>query len=415
MNSTAFFARRATASSSSCSAALAALVLVGCGAKTGLRVPDVETPPDATIDAPDVADVRDVPDVPDVIDVQDVPDVQVCIPGRFDLERRGAEVMFVIDRSNSMAFSLDGAVGVPMASQRWTILNNSLARVLPMYDRTVSFGAKFYPQPIDPGNADVDENCTSRPGIDLEPALGNGPSLLRFFTTTRPGGGTPTHDGLLQASTYLRSRTNRGAARYIVLATDGGPNCNPRNPVPASRCTCTSSDPNACRSNPMIGIYNCLDDLRTVALVREIAAPTTPGTQPIPVYVVGLDGSMTMRADLLAVLDQMANAGGRPRPIVNPGDRAYYSVRTPGDLERAFDTIVAPLARCAYVTPSRPTNPDEIDIEIDGRRIARDPMRGEGWDWTDRDFGEITFYGMACAQASTGNVRVRASVGCRDL
>lgn len=414
MNSITLFARGSVASKL-VGASVAALVFAGCGAKTGLRVPDVEVLEDATIDRPDTIDVADVRDVPDTFDVPDVPDVQACVPGRFDLERRGAEVMFVIDRSNSMAFSLDGAVGVPMAQQRWTVLNNALARVLPMYDRTVSFGAKFYPQPIAPGNTDVDENCTSRPGIDLEPALGNGPSLLRFFTTTRPGGGTPTHDGLQQASTYLRSRTNRGAARYIVLATDGGPNCNPRNSVPASRCVCTSSDPNACRGNPMLGIYNCLDDLRTVALVRDIASPSTPGTPAIPVYVVGLDGSMTMRPDLLAVLDEMANAGGRPRPIVNPGDRAYYSVRNPGDLERAFDTIVAPLARCAFVTPSRPTNPDEIDVEINGRTIARDTMRAEGWDWTDRDFGELTFYGMACAQASTANVRVSARVGCRDL
>ena len=407
MKSTAVVGRRTIA----CIPLFASLAIAGCGAKTGLRVPDAEPLEDATVDAQDVLDAQDIVDVPDV---PDVPDVQVCVPGRFDLERRGAEVMFVIDRSNSMAFSLDGAVGVPIAQQRWPILSNSLARVLPMFERTVSFGAKFYPQPIDPGNVDVEENCTSRAGIDLEPALGNGAALLRFFTTTRPGGGTPTHDGLLQASTYLRSRTNRGAARYIVLATDGGPNCNSRNPTPPSRCVCTSSDPGSCRNNPAVGIYNCLDDTRTVALVREIATPTAPGAQPIPVYVVGLDGSMTMRTDLLAVLDEMARVGGRPRPIVNPGDRAYYSVRTPGDLERAFDTIVAPLARCAYVTPSRPTNPDEIDIEIDGRLVSRDATRVEGWDWTDRDFGEITFYGMACARAASAVVNVRARVGCRD-
>ena len=44
--------------------ALSAL-LVACGAKTGLRLPDVGSAPDAP-DAADVADVLDATDLPDV-------------------------------------------------------------------------------------------------------------------------------------------------------------------------------------------------------------------------------------------------------------------------------------------------------------------------------------------------------------
>lgn len=378
--------------------ALGALVLAACGAKTGLRVPDVEQ--DATIDAPDVADV------------QDARDAQACVPDRFDLERRSAEIMIVVDRSNSMAFSLDGTPNVP--PRRWEVLRDALRLVLPTFERSVAFGAKFYPQVIDPGNNNLDENCRSAPGIDLEPALGNGNAVLAFFSRTGPGGGTPTHDALLQTATYLRARSNRGAARYIVLATDGGPNCNRDNPVPPSRCVCTSSSPNACSNNPMVGVYNCLDATRTVSLIRDIAQPAAPNVTPIPVYVVGLDGSMTTRTDLLAVLDDMAIAGGRPRPRINAGDRAYYSARNPGDLERAFDSIVAPLARCSFVTQRPPNNAEEVEVEVDGRVIARDMGRVEGWDWTDPMFGEVTFYGSACAQASSSNARVQLRIGCRE-
>ncbi len=387
-----------------------AMTTSACGAKTGLRLLDssVESGMDA---APDVEDAADVRDARDAIEPEEA---AVCVPGRFDLERRGAEIMVVIDRSNSMAFSLDGEPNPMTVPTRWQVLRDALGAVLPAFDRTVAFGAKFYPQPIDPGNGDLDANCTSAPGIDLEPALGNSAPLLSFFTTTRPGGGTPTHDGLQQASNYLRARPGRGSARYIVLATDGGPNCNARNPTPTSTCICTSSMVESCRNNPRVGVYNCLDADRTIALIRDVAQPTAPGVTAIPVYVVGMDGSMTTRTDLLAVLDDMAVAGGRPRPVVRPGDRRYYSVRNPGDLETAFQTIVAPLARCAFVTPSRPDNPDEIDVEINGRVVTRDGMRAEGWDWTDAAFGEITFFGTACAEASAPNAQVRARVGCRD-
>ncbi len=386
------------------------LALAGCGAKTGLLVWDAQ--PESGIDASDASDVPDAPDASDVPDVPEAP--PVCVPGRFELERRGAEVMFVIDRSNSMAFSLDGDPNPMGEPTRWRVLSNALAALLPRFEASVSFGAKFYPQPIEPANPDIEANCRALPGVELAPALNNATALLRFFTATAPGGGTPTFDGLTEAMTFLRARPGRGSARYIVLATDGGPNCNVMNPDPPSRCVCTSSDVNACRSNPRVGIYNCLDATRTVARVREIASPTAPGVPGIPVFVVGLDGSMTTRLDLLAVLDDMARAGGRPRPVVNPGDRAYYSVRDPADLANAFQTIVAPIARCAFVTPSRPDNPDEIEIELDGAPLARDTARADGWDWTDRDFGEITLFGPACARATATTVRVQARVGCRD-
>lgn len=391
------------------------LALSACGAKTGLRVPEASM--DSSMDATrDVVDVQDAPDALDVPDVRDVveDEVAACVPGRFALDRRGAEIMFVIDRSNSMAFSLEGATNPGMLPTRWQVLRDALQMVLPMFERTVSFGAKFYPQVVAPNNPDLMANCTSAPGIDLAPALGNSTPLINFFRTTRPGGGTPTHDGLRQASQYLRARPGRGSARYIVLATDGGPNCNAMPPVPHTSCVCTSSDPNACRADPRVGPFNCLDDARTVALIREIATPADPALLAIPVYVVGLDGSMMSREDLLGVLDAMAVAGTRPRPAM-PGERRYYSVRRPEDLQSAFQTIVAPLARCAYVTPSRPDNPDEIDIEVNGRLVPRDATRNEGWDWTDASFGEITFFGAACTQASATNATVSARVGCRDL
>ena len=71
----------------------AVLATAGCGAKTGLLVPDVLSFPDA-----------DVPDVPDVLDAPDAPEATVprCRPGTFPLTERAADILLVLDRSGSM-------------------------------------------------------------------------------------------------------------------------------------------------------------------------------------------------------------------------------------------------------------------------------------------------------------------------
>lgn len=391
---------------------LAATMAMGCGAKTGLRVPDIAMP--GPIDE-DALDVMDATDTVDVADVPNEPEVFQCVPGRFNLERRGAEIMFVIDRSNSMAFALDGRPAPqPGESNRWQVLRDAFRQTLPMFDQSVAFGAKFFPQFVaDQQGATIEQLCSGAPGIDLPVGVGNSAALLRFFETTRPSGGTPTFDGLDEARRYLRSRPGRGQARYIVLATDGGPNCNGQNPIPFNRCTCTSSNQSQCAMDPNFGVFNCLDETRTINVIRELATPANPSDAAIPVYVVGMDAPMVLRPELLDVLDRMAIAGGRPRMPANP--RSYYSVRSPADLTDAFSTIVRSITRCSYVTPSRPMDPNEIVIELDGAPVSRDPQHREGWDWTDVGFGEITFYGDACTVASTNGARVSARVGCNDL
>ncbi len=53
-----------------------------------------------------------------------------------------------------------------------------------------------------------------------------------------------------------------------------------------------------------------------------------------------------------------------------------------------------------------------IGIEVAGAVVRHDPLRREGWDWTDRAFGEITLYGAACDRAANGSPVVTARVGC---
>ena len=384
-----------------------ALALGACGSKTGLRV-------DERADAPDVPDAMDVPAEPDVAEEPDVLDVPqepeappVCVPTRTGLTRSSAEVAFVFDRSGSMGFALDGTTPLGGTPSRWTVLRNALATALPPVERTLAVGAKFFPRVFDPGtNPGTTETCATLPGLDLAPALGATAAIVRVFDDTDPFGPTPTFGALDATLRALRARPRRGVSRAIVLATDGGPNCN-FTPPPVCRCTSTS-----CAMTRPDWMVNCLDQNRTVELLREAAQPASPDAQAIPVFVLGIDEPITRGADFRDVLEAMAVAGGRPR--MEPGRPSYYSIRRPEDLTAALDTVLRAVNRCTFVTATRPDDPAAVDVEVDGIPVPHDPTRTNGWDWTNAMDGEISFFGSACMQVSAETIRAVSRTGCRD-
>lgn len=351
--------------------------VASCGSRTGLWGTDViGALPEGGLDV-------NVPDAP--------PDGAVkCTPGRFQFELATAQLMFVVDRSGSMAFSLDGRqpdrLGnlPPGVMSRWDTLRDALFATITPFDSALAMGAKFYPEENPGGPAPPDEACRSDVGVAIAPARGNSSSIIDVFDTTLPNGGTPTSEAVRLAAQYIEG--TRGVARTMVLATDGAPNCN--GTLDKARCTCTSATGNC--SAPT-GEFNCLDDVRTISVIRNIFE-----SMKIPVYVIGI-GS-TERPAFLKVLDDMAVAGGRPRPTAP----RHYNVQTSAEMKDALGTISASVAQCTYLTPSAPTDPNAISVEIDGKAILRDPTHTNGWDWLDQAFGTLAFFGEACTAASGG-------------
>jgi hypothetical protein len=366
-------ARRVFGVAALCALAGAALA---CGAKTGLPIPDVVH--------------RDVTDV-------------VCTPGRVALTRPSAEVMFVIDRSSSMDWGLEGSRLT--RPRRWDILQNVLEMALPPFENTVDMGAAFFPRAVGP-TPNIADLCVAGTSIDVEPGPGNASRIISFFATTQPGGGTPTFDALLVTGRFLLGRAARGRAQYIVLATDGGPNCN--GALDRLTCACTSVDD---MGNPTCGAdrtgadgrFNCLDDRRTIDAIAESAS------RGVPTFVIGIDD--VTRVDLTQVLNRMAIAGGRPN--TRTGGERYYSARRRQDLLDAFDTIQRTIARCAFVLSTPLVDPDALVLESAGMEIPRDETRREGWDWTNRDAGEITLFGRYC-DAMPSAPSVTATISCPD-
>jgi hypothetical protein len=359
-----------------------ALVMCGCGAKTGLLIPDADLPEDAGRDAGI--------------------DAGMCEPQTIPLVRRGAQLMFVIDRSNSMAETFDGDDMPRLGESRWELVGVALRDALSDADELFEIGAKFYPRWSEADPPDPVAACAVDEGIDLAPARSNVDSLLWVFSSTGPEGGTPTAMALSEVRDFFSLRPPT-IPRFVILATDGGPNCNPDTGVHHSVCQCTG-DPPDCTSDATWGPFNCIDDTRTVRVIRDLH-----DGMEIPVYVIGiLDPT---RPDLADVLDEMAIAGGRPRDEI--GGRRFYDVRDPEGLRGAIDTITDSISRCVFSLGRVPLPSEVVSLSVDGVTIARDASRVDGWDFTTEDRAELTLFGSACARATSTDGDVVATIECR--
>ena len=363
---------------------IAFALLAACGARTGLLIPDASS---------DASDVTDVPPPPDITDVSPPPDV--CVPVRVSLFTGHAEVLFVLDASSSMTWSLRGTAGDPPS--RWTLLNDALRVALPRYDSALDMGLLVFPV-----NGTVGDFCGSAiPGPQLAPRSSNAGTILAMMSSTLPGGRTPTAVALDTARRYFTAQPASGRVRAVVLATDGAPNCNAS--LNGETCSCTdgsgSSGPTgACATEPRL----CLDDARTVTAVTSLAS------DGIPTYVIGLDGDPDPA--LTRVLTTLATAGGRPNPL-DP-TRAFYSVQRGDDITAAFDRIQRSIVGCALTLASPVPSDRDVTVTLDGAVIAHDPTRSDGWEWSDDAHRSISLNGPTCASAQMGTHTLELTAEC---
>ncbi len=341
-----------------------AITVSGCGAKTGLEVPPVDA---ARFDA-------GPPRLPDGGPVC-VPDV-VLLPAH-------ADVVLVLDRSGSMTRPLASST-----TTRWSALHEALGDALPAFDAEVAFGASIFPIPgatISGGTV-----CNVGAQLDVPVALGSGAAITSALSAHEPSGGTPTADALAVATRALLARRREGVPQSIVLATDGGPNCDPADAAEPW----FGQAPETCVE---IGVEPelCLDRNRTVARIDEALA------RGVATYVIAMD---VRESYLVSVLAQMAFAGGRP--VVRDAE-PFYDVRNPDDLRRAFQDIATRVSSCSFF-PDGAITTTEPEVVVGGVLVPHDPTRTDGWAMGEN--GTYDLFGEACTRAmgAAGVVRLRA-------
>ncbi len=367
-------------------APLTAVALAALCACSGKERPDILDDWDAGLEA-DTGMYRR----PDAIPIRNS-DVS-CGGTAMTLTRRRATAVLLIDRSGSMAQqTTDGQV-------KWTALLNALRAVLPRVESNLAVGLAVFPQPAARDAPDVPAtSCAVSARLAVEPAYRTGNAILQALGANLPLGATPTYAALDVARRWYQSVPDLDGERYVILATDGAPNCNEG--VEQEGCRCTSPNPVVCTQNNVWGPINCLDGDRTVAAVQALH------TAGIATYVIGLNGVQ----DYGDVLDAMAAAGGRPRPT----PPRYYSAATATELVSEFSQVTSSLVECRFHLDHAPPDPNLVDVRLDGTSLIHDTGQLDGWDWSGDGHREIRFYGRTCdtVRSASGGSQLVAAFGC---
>jgi hypothetical protein len=222
-------------------------------------------------------------------------------------------------------------------------------------------------------------------------------------------GGTPVAATLTKMAGVL---AELHGDTFVVLITDGAPNCNAELACGASGCIpnienlsyagvdCTPShncclptdaDPGANRS--------CVDDQASLQAVQSLAAAG------IRTFVVGMPGS----EPYVDLLNGMAELGGTARD----GEPKYYPVSDTEALQQSLVAIAASVAiSCELPLDYEPPDRDFVNVYFDGALVDYDP--DAGWEWTSD--GHVAIRGEACEQLSAGAVlEVQILAGCKTV
>lgn len=281
------------------------------------------------------------------------------------------DIILVQDKSGSMAnddtdTSCRNGCG---AMSKWSELTTVLTDVLKNTDMSVNWGLKFF---ASPGNS----SCTVNPGADVPIAMTNSAAVLAALGAERPSSNTPTRKGINAAAAYLMTLTDSNP-KYILLATDGLPNC-----------------PDNCRTSTECGMVPNPDEVTATTQAITMAASMGYRT-----FVVGI-GNV---ADGVSALNAFANAGGVPQM---GAATSYYAATDSQALEQAFNTIVGVAASCNFAVPTPPptSTRSSINVQGDGKDIPKDTTHMNGWDYTDQNMTSIQVYGSYCDQVKAGQI-----------
>ena len=309
---------------------------------------------------------------------------------------------FVLDTSGSM--------GTPVGiSTRYSLVRASTVNLVQSLGGLINVGAALFPR----GVTQTDPCHVGGEVLPVTP--GDVLDLVGFskLINVTPFGGTPTAatlSALYPTLTKLPGRT------IVVLATDGGPNCNAAAKCGADECMdniesscfqnvcCSPKGPNCCAATVDQGPLDCVDRQASVDAVSKLAAAG------VRVYVVGIPGSETYGA----VLDQMALASGAPQ-IAPP---FYYKVEYYSSLTGTLGSIAALSVSCEFDLAVPPPDPSLVNVYLDDDVLLQD--LADGWVWkaatAQAPKQTIELRGAACQRLKIGKVKqVQIAAGCPTM
>ncbi|MBN8611604.1 MAG: VWA domain-containing protein [Deltaproteobacteria bacterium] len=284
------------------------------------------------------------------------------------------DMLIVMDVSGSMCTPLIETFPPTSMETKMQIMKASLTSLVTEWDARINFGMMLFPGDGTCGAGTVTNPIAMRNASAISGRL----RAIRddfFGCATANTGATPTHVSLDAARAYYATVPVNPIGRYVLLATDGLPNCGAEQP-----------------------------DGSTAETVNEtVTAIEALNAAGIRTYVLGFGSGLDGGGPALM---RMAVAGGTSRP---------YNARSATELDRALDMIAAEVIppSCTVMLEGATRDPSLFEVSFDGGPlIPRDESHGRGWDY-DAGTNTITFYGAECTTIESGDVTdVNIDFGC---
>jgi hypothetical protein len=251
-----------------------------------------------------------------------------------------------------------------------------------------------------------------------------------------PTGGTPTGSSLEFLGTYGGiTDSNDFRDDFVLLLTDGLPNCNDANPnnlcgcyqnmsctpMQTSACDCTlGSGGTACVTMNFCS-KGCLDQSGAVAAVRALRL------KGIRTIVVGFGADLSGGPGPI-VLNAMAREGGFARECPNAMDSecgtnntcntttkvcnsAFFQAANGAELAAALTKISQSFQGdpCEFTLSARPSDPRYLSVVIDGQSVAAGPMTYS----YDFNTNKVKFLGDLCTRLTRSTTQNPVSVEFR--
>ncbi len=298
----------------------------------------------------------------------------------------------------------DCATGSSACAAKISLVSDAMQTVLndlPQVAGQLYLGLASFPSDSQCGTGQID--------IPVGDATTTIPQIVSFYGSAAPNGGTPTAATLsaVVSADPLMSNPDPNSRKFIILITDGLPNCNGTNPcgsapwsdgqvhacesprylasltdggfsaTPAAGCFCSNGSCESLEGNqadcctydpatyPQIATEECLDDVNTVQAIADLYTQ-----QGIRTYVVGMGYDYGSNP---GILDEMADAGG--------GNPTAYKATSPQGLLAAIQSVVNAAAAsvgCVFTLDAPAANPALIEVTFNGTRLSPLPPGSHG-------------------------------------
>jgi len=292
-------------------------------------------------------------------------DEKTCGQVTHKLERLPPELLLVLDRSATMGDSVVGSM-----NSRWVEVRGALDDVVKETQERVQWGLKLFP---------TVSGCVINDMMEVPVMLDNHAGMSTAMNATSPNNGTsgtPMQLALRKATEHLTGRNSKNP-KYLVIGTDGLPNCRDAKSGTEDSAGVTQAIADAAKMN-----------IRT--FVIGIAAHS--------------DGQKALDA-----LNMFADAGGEARKGMDP---RFFPVNNRADLTRTLNDIAVRVSSCVFPLDMAPPVPENVRVKTDGTTVERDMTQTTGWNY-GAGMKNIQVYGAICEQLKLGKIMdVQITFGC---